>query len=89
MRWLQAAELASAVVGFVLGLLLMAVGKAIDQHNRDGQRDLNQAEILGELRAGFAGLSGRVTSLETRVCALCEELDEHSRELHRVYEGRH
>lgn len=67
-------DIVSAAIGLVSGLLVLTVGKAIDQWNTARARELDIATIVGELRAGFGSQMHRLQSLEDTVAGQSRQL---------------
>lgn len=78
-------EVSSAIVGVVSGLLVMAVGKLIDYARREEDEAKATAVLLGELRAGFAGVLVRMTGIENRLAAIEKRIDERASEHNKLF----
>lgn len=85
-------SLPPSVIGLISGLAVVIVGKAIDfilTHRRD---ELNQARILGELRAGVRHLDSRVTLMqecvEARLDAIEKKIDQAAKHSHHIHLAR-
>lgn len=74
-----------AVIGALSGLFILIIGKAIDFALGRRREELSQARLLGELRAGFSGVSGRLTLVEHRLALLEKRHDEHQEQAHLIH----
>ena len=74
----------SWVLGLAAGLVVAIVGKTIDYWGRVRARELDIAALIGELRAGFAGLSGRIAGIEHRMSSLEDWLATHTEQERRI-----
>lgn len=67
--------------GLLAGIVVALVGKAIDIWQRGRVRELDIAALVGELRAGFAGLQLRQQVVERRLEKLSERINAMSRRI--------
>lgn len=77
-------DLVSWLLGLAAGLIVAIVGKTVDYWGRARARELDIAALVGELRAGFAGLSGRISGIERRMSSLEDWLAAHTEHERRI-----
>jgi hypothetical protein len=73
------------LIGIASGVGILLLGKLVDFVLSRRREELSQARLLGELRAGFAGITGRLALVETRLAALEERLDDHAEQAHLIH----
>jgi len=67
--------------GLLAGVVVALIGKGVDIWQRGRVRELDIAALVGELRAGFAGLQLRQQVVERRLDKLSERINEMSRRI--------